>query len=83
MKKLPEEEDVFIVGEAVFVGTCCSVGPDITVRHIVPSKCVQARGKLRESEDDGAQTHHQNSNTYNTIQMSSSDINRGRAQTFE
>lgn len=53
MKKLPEEEDVFIVGEAVFEGTCCSVGPDITVRHIVPSKCVQARGKLGESKDDG------------------------------
>lgn len=67
MKKLPEEEDIFIVGEAVFVSTCCSVGPDITVRHIVPSKCVQAGGKLGKSKDNGPKTHHQNSNTYKII----------------
>lgn len=70
MKKLPKEEDVFIVGEAVFEGTCCSVGPDITVRHIVPSKCVQARGKLGESKDDGPETHHQNANTYKIMMPS-------------
>lgn len=67
MKKLFKEEDIFIVGEVVFVSICCSVGFDIIVRYIVFSKCVQVGGKLGKSEDNGFKIYYQNFNIYEII----------------